>query len=316
MNPFRKFYSFLCITAYKQSARILKHKKEMTDAQSKSCVIKTGKTIWYPSYKKYFYCDKTSGEGWFFRLKPLTDKGKYPVFFYLHGSGLNHAGENDMQMWEFCWLKKKLDKHPCHQVVVHCDFTYYDYACAYNTDEHSRVIEDIICYLEETYKNVDRSRLYIAGTSYGGYGTAYEVLRNPDKYAGAVSAMGFTHNERFPITEWWQKMNIAATLRKKISERFRERLFISRGQRMTIRAFQKEANFLQKSSRSTAVLLKQRFMMTVRIQSLRLFSKKRIGLNGCLKNKKSVDNQKGAVIVDGSLLCSKKENIDFDCYIL
>lgn len=205
MNPFRKFYSFLCITAYKQSARILKHKKEMTDAQSKSCVIKTGKTIWYPSYKKYFYCDKTSGEGWFFRLKPLTDKGKYPVFFYLHGSGLNHAGENDMQMWEFCWLKKKLDKHPCHQVVVHCDFTYYDYACAYNTDEHSRVIEDIICYLEETYKNVDRSRLYIAGTSYGGYGTAYEVLRNPDKYAGAVSAMGFTHNERFPITEWWQK---------------------------------------------------------------------------------------------------------------
>ena len=205
MKLFNKIYSFLCMTAYKQSPRIIKHKNSLTESQSESCVIKTGKTILYPSYKKYYYCDKISGEGWFFRLKPITDNGKYPVFFYLHGSGLNHAGENDLQMWEFRCLKKKLDEHPCHQVVIHCDYTYIDYACAYNTDEHSRVIEDIIRYLENTYKNVDRSRLYIAGTSYGGYGTSYEVLRNPDKYAGAVSAMGFTHNEKFPITEWWQK---------------------------------------------------------------------------------------------------------------
>ena len=206
MKLFNEFYKFLCITAWKQSPRIIKHKKSLTESQSESCVIKTGKTIWYPSYKKHYYCDKPSGEGWFFRLKPITDNGKYPVFFYLHGSGLNHAGENDFQMWEFRCLRKKLSKQLCHQVVIHCDVTYSEYACAYNTDEHSRVIEEIIRYLEDTYKNVDRKRIYIAGTSYGGYGTAYEVLRNPDKYAGAISAMGYTHNEKFPIEgEWWLK---------------------------------------------------------------------------------------------------------------
>ncbi len=200
MNLFIKFYNFLCVTAYKRSPKILRHKKNLTESQSESCVIKTGKAIWYPSYKKYYYCDKISGEGWFFRLKPITDKGKYPVIFYLHGNGLNRAGENDLQMWEFRWLKKKLDGNSCHRVVMHCDCT-----CAYNTDEHSSAIEGIIRYLENTYNNVDRSRIYIAGTSYGGYAAAYEVLRNPDKYAGAVSAMGFTHNEKFPITGGWQK---------------------------------------------------------------------------------------------------------------
>lgn len=200
MKLFNKFYNFLCNTAYNQSPKILKHKKALTDRQSESRIIRRGKTVWYPSYKKYYYCDKISGEGWFLRLKPIADKGKYPVFIYHHGNGLNRAGENDFQMFEFRNMKKKLKNNPCHQVAIHCDYT-----CEYNTDEHSRVIEDIICYLENTYNNVDRSRLYIAGTSYGGYGTAYEVLRNPDKYAGAVSAMGFTHNEKFSVSEWWQK---------------------------------------------------------------------------------------------------------------
>lgn len=199
MKLFNKFYSFLCNSFYKKAPKIFEHKKALTSNQSESCVIRTGKTIWYPSYKKRFYCDKISGDGWFFRLKPVTAEGKYPVFIYLHGSGLNHAGENDLQMWEFKWLKKKLDKHGCHQVVIHCDWS-----CAYNTDEHSRATEGIIRYLEKTYKNVDRSRIYIAGTSYGGYATAYEVLRNPDKYAGAVSAMGFTHNEKFPMPDEWK----------------------------------------------------------------------------------------------------------------
>lgn len=207
MSPHRRFYSFLIKTTYNRSPKIIEHKKALTEGRSKSGVIKTGRTIWFPSYKKHYYCDKPSGEGWFFRLKPITDNGKYPVVFYLHGSGLNHAGENDLQMWEFRWLRKKLSKQPCHQVVVHCDFTYFDYACAYNTDEHSRFIEGMLRYLEDTYKNIDRSRIYIAGTSYGGYGTAYEVLRNPDLFAGAISAMGYTHNEKFPLPDNWNKNN-------------------------------------------------------------------------------------------------------------
>ena len=52
MSLFDKFYRFLCVTAWKQSPRIIKHKKALTESQSESCVIKTGKTLISPHLLK------------------------------------------------------------------------------------------------------------------------------------------------------------------------------------------------------------------------------------------------------------------------
>lgn len=192
MKLFDKFYYWLTVVASKKAPKILKYKKALTANATQTSVIKHGVTILCPSYKKYYFCDKTTGEGYFFRFKPVTDKGKYPVVIYHHGNGLNRAGMNNMQMWEFSWLKKNLNRRKCHQVVIHLDV-----ACEYNRDAHSRALEGFINYIQSTYKNVDFDRIYLAGTSHGGYACVYEVLRNPDKYAAAVISMAYTYNETF-----------------------------------------------------------------------------------------------------------------------
>lgn len=192
MTLFNKFYSRLCIMAFKKEPRIKEYKQKITARVQKSGVIKQGLTLVYPSYKKYFYCDKNTGEGYFFRYKPFIEKGKYPVVIYHHGNGLNRAGKNDMQLVEFSKLIKKLNMKKCHQVAIHLDVS-----CEYNRAEHSRALEGFIEYIHSTYNNVDFDRIYLAGTSHGGYACVYEVLRNPEKYAGAVISMIYTYNEKF-----------------------------------------------------------------------------------------------------------------------
>lgn len=196
MNFFNKILNRLCIMATKQSPEIKKYKQKLTAGVNESGVIRQGHTVLFPSYKKYFFCDKKSGEGWFFRFKPIKDDGKYPVVIYHHGNGLNRAGKNDIQMSEFSWLKRNLNKQKCHQVALHND-------CVgeYNTDDHSRALDGIIDYIEKTYKNVDFSRIYLTGTSHGGYACVYEILRKPEKYAAAVIAMGYTYNELFKLPD-------------------------------------------------------------------------------------------------------------------
>lgn len=192
MKWFNKFYNRLMVNAVKKAPKILEYKKRLTANVIQTGVTKQNITFLCPSYKKYYYCDKTTGEGYFFRYKPFTDKGKYPVVIYHHGNGLNRAGKNNMQMYEFSWLKKNLNKQKCHQVVIHLDVT-----CEYNRDAHSRALDGFINYIQSTYKNVDFDRLYLAGTSHGGYACVYEVLRNPEKYAAAVISMAYTYNESF-----------------------------------------------------------------------------------------------------------------------
>lgn len=196
MNLFWKFYFGVMKLFAKREKGIKRYKKRLTEKADGNGVVKQGFTAIRPSYKKYFYCDKNTGEGYFFRYKPVKEKGKYPVVIYQHGSGWNRIGKNNMQLFEFSKLLKKLDRRKCHQVAIHLDVS-----CEYNRAEHSRALAGFIDYIQSTYNNVDFDRLYLAGTSHGGYACVYEVLRNPDKYAAAVVSMCYTFNEEWPPSE-------------------------------------------------------------------------------------------------------------------
>lgn len=207
-TPAKSFNSYLIRRAVKNSSKITEYKRKLTLKAEKSGVIKKGWTIIKPSYKKHFYCDKASGKGWFFRLKPVKEKGSYPVVIYLHGNGLNRATKNDIQMYEFNPLCRNLNKMHCHQVAVHTD-----YGCEYNTDEFSRAVDGIIDYIKKEYKNVNSDKIYLIGTSHGGYACIHEVLRYPEKFAGAVIAMGYTFNEinrmheSLKLNGFWRDLN-------------------------------------------------------------------------------------------------------------
>lgn len=192
MSLFYKFYFFIGRIIDKRGKSIRRYKQKLTARAESSGVVNQGFTLICPSYKKYFYCDKTTGEGYFFRCKPNKENGKYPVVIYHHGGGWNRAGKNNMQLFEFSKLMKKLNKQKCHRVAIHLDVT-----CDYNVEAHSRALESFIEYLRATYNNVDLDRVYLAGTSHGGYACVYEVLRNPDKYAAAVISMTYTFNDEW-----------------------------------------------------------------------------------------------------------------------
>lgn len=201
------FYSFVVKLFSKREKGIRRYKQKLTARAEKSGVISQGFTFIFPSYKKYFYCDKNTGEGYFFRCKHIEDKGKYPLVIYHHGGGWNCAGKNNMQLFEFSKLMKKLNKQKCHQVAIHKDVT-----CDYNTAEHSRALEGFVEYIEKTYNNVDFDRIYLTGTSYGGYACVYEVLRNPQKYAAAVISMAYTFNEEWQPPEKIRKNTYVRSL--------------------------------------------------------------------------------------------------------
>ncbi len=192
MKLFYKFYFFVGKVFGKREKGIRKYKRKLTAHADTSGVTRQGFTFLFPSYRKYFYCDKKTGEGYFFRCKHIQEAGKYPLVIYHHGGGWNRAGKNNMQLFEFSKLMKKLNKQKCHQVAIHLDVT-----CEYNVAEHSRALEGFIEYIQNTYNNVDFDRIYLAGTSHGGYACVYEVLRNPDKYAAAVISMTYTFNEEW-----------------------------------------------------------------------------------------------------------------------
>lgn len=185
-----KFYVAIMKCLNDRAPKIQSYKRKLTAGATRTGVIKQGTTLICPKYKKYYFCDKETGEGYFFRCKPIKDKGKYPVVIYHHGNGWNRGGMNNIQMWEFNMLRSKLNKQKCHQVVIHLDVT-----CEYNRDGHSRALNGFVEYIQRTYKNVDFDRIYLVGTSHGGYGCVYEVLRNPNKYAAAVISMSYTYNE-------------------------------------------------------------------------------------------------------------------------
>ena len=200
-------YALIMRFLLKSAPRKKKYKQNLTKKVEKSCVVKQGYTMLYPSYRKYFFCDKLTGEGYFFRCKAISEQGKYPVIIFHHGNGLHRAGKNNRQLDEFCKLMKKLNKQKCHQVAVHLDIT-----CEYNTAEHSRALDGILTYLKNTYNNVDFNRIYLAGISHGGYACVYEVLRNPDKYAAAVISMAYTFNEELMSVEEKYKNPFVRTL--------------------------------------------------------------------------------------------------------
>ncbi len=196
MNLRNRLYSLVGKVLAKSGKRIKKYKQRQTAGREESGIIKQGITLLFPAYRKYLFCDKATGEGYFFRYKPIKEEGKYPLIIYHHGNGWNRFGKNTVQLVEFSCLMKKLNKRKCHQAAIHLD-----YSCEYNRAGHSKALDGLVEYINNTYKNVDFSRIYLAGTSYGGYACVYEVLRCPEKYAAAVISMAYTHNENYEPEE-------------------------------------------------------------------------------------------------------------------
>lgn len=155
-------------------------------------IVSDSFSLLFPSFRRckfYRIKDKFCHR---FRLHtPHSNKEKYPLLIFLDGAG-SHGYDNNKQMFGLInpWHRLKKSRNDCYIVAPQLGWLE-----AYNRDEHSETLWELVELLSNKYGNIDKSRLYLVGISYGGYGVIYEAFRHPERYAAAVAAVGWVYDK-------------------------------------------------------------------------------------------------------------------------
>jgi predicted peptidase len=131
---------------------------------------------------------------------PQLEPGKtYPLVVSLHGAG-SRGDDNVKHLvpWVAGWMSDEVQKnHPCFLVMPQTKMQWVP--VAFNNGSYSvekrppsesigllgEIVDDLLAT-----KPIDRNRIYVVGTSMGGYGAWDFVLRNPDLPAAIVVFCG------------------------------------------------------------------------------------------------------------------------------
>ncbi len=131
----------------------------------------------------------TSKNGLNYQLwgNPKWDSTKrYPIVIWLHGSGQS-GSDNEAQMGGPTGVfsnPENQSKHPCFVLAPQCP----DADIGWNKE----VASNLMALLGDIAKNlpVDQKRIYLTGSSMGGFGTFNLALNNPTVFAAAVPLCG------------------------------------------------------------------------------------------------------------------------------
>ncbi len=131
----------------------------------------------------------TSAEGLNYQIygDPRWDgKRRYPLLIWLHGAGQSGT-DNESQTAgspKPLYGKEAQEKHPCFVIMPQCP----DRAVGWK----GPVAENLIRLVDDLCANlpVDRDRIYLTGSSMGGFGTWGIISQWPDKFAAAVPLCG------------------------------------------------------------------------------------------------------------------------------
>ncbi len=154
-------------------------------------ILKNGSALWYPSFKRdlFFRADDRCCTRFF--LHSPKGSGPYPLILFFHGASLGISVIDDIQpIFEVrnLWLRLKKQKRDCFILALKRGYDEF-----YNTDRHSEILRELTELVIREAGNIDVSRIYLAGVSYGGHAAIYEAFRHPDRYAGAVPTVGWTY---------------------------------------------------------------------------------------------------------------------------
>ncbi len=136
-------------------------------------------------YKKGEFFDKENGLCFSYRVRPAKDKNKPVVLFY-HGAGCI-GKENFKQLYEFGVVRKKFSELDCTVILPQapCISHSENSVARRYTDSVKKLVDRI-----STETEADKSRIYVFGTSFGGFCTWYSAWKNPDYFACAMPVMG------------------------------------------------------------------------------------------------------------------------------
>jgi len=147
--------------------------------------------LWFPQYRHFRYA-KPGGDGQFrFRFRRAHGKKPLPLFIYLHGGGsFGYNGILSMGEFTTVWPGLRKARQRCHILVPQLPLR----GDGYHDDAWSQALTQVIEWIADTTGTLDHSRVYITGTSYGGYGAVIECRRHPERYAACVTSVAALAN--------------------------------------------------------------------------------------------------------------------------
>lgn len=120
-----------------------------------------------------------------FKPAGYNPEHKYPLIIYLHGSG-------DTTSWNLNWYQPPTStEDPCFVLTPKSNNRNGGWGTSYSEfhSEDMRKTLDLMDSLMKVYK-IDENRLYIHGTSMGGFGVFSVLAKEPGKFAGAYAVCG------------------------------------------------------------------------------------------------------------------------------
>lgn len=162
--------------------------KRLCEGVTETSAVHQGCVPFFPRYKRFAIV--RPGEAHPFRYSLREARGKAPLLVYLHSAA--GFGQNGVGSVREAALLPLLVPRKCHILVPQDGL-----GRTFNTDGFTRNLWEAI----DRTPHVDRTRIYIAGISYGGYGAVMACRRSPGDFAACVPAVAALANLNEPLGE-------------------------------------------------------------------------------------------------------------------
>lgn len=192
-----KKFSFTPAVWYKKFCRVYSNMHKEQDycdnklrKVSASCINKSGIDIF--AFKSFECVDKENKTVYPFRFKKSKGNKFEPLVIYFCGAGAVGT-DNIKPFFECIPMLGQLNKYNCNILIPqsNTDVNYnkdYD-ELNFKLDRYTKSVKNLVDLLTKDY-NIDRDRVYVFGTSFGGFCTWRFVYHYPELCACAVPVMG------------------------------------------------------------------------------------------------------------------------------
>lgn len=181
---FMSKYSNAKTRSYKRSK---KYFDSLLSATDKTKIIKDCSLS---NFKRYKFVCKEENTAFCFRLKKSRNENA-PLVIFFHGAGC--IGKDNFKQYFEAFndsVRKPLEKYDCSILLPQLPYRFGNYG--YDS-QHACAVKQLSKLIADEVK-ADKNRIYVVGTSMGGYNTWQSAYNFPDYYACAVPVMGWLYD--------------------------------------------------------------------------------------------------------------------------
>jgi len=166
--------------------RVSARSKAICGGMPEPGIVPNGRVPLFFWHRRYLYARPDWERPMRYSLHSPGGDKEYPLVVFLHGGG-SHGLSGFKPMFDYGALTCRLwfSRQKYHALIPQAG-----YAFDWNTDEFTLGLNAVL----DSLSHVDRSRVYITGISYGGFGAIMECCRSPGRYAACLPCVPWLQN--------------------------------------------------------------------------------------------------------------------------